>query len=502
MEEEKRKQAEIGLRMTNIFAGTIQVIEAFCIVALTISALAVQFKALIETVPELAFILHGINYIANLGVIVVAFMFADLMKWLLYSSLIHYKDNEKDAEIGYGIALLACGRIFYAIEKEATYSIGHNNFSIKEDKKKYTDNENYNLRLTEKQKIQSEWDKRSKDLQSQKKDCADCKTIAANYDNQIASLQSKVRTPEDRAWIQPKINNLASHKVAEVLAAKAQREKYIQDMYDQEQADYRARMGTANASITNITSTIDTGYIKNGEDIKEREKKIAFYSWGFSLFTLLIQALMRFWRFRLLIKLNILHEVWDENNLVLDGLQRLPKIGKYFEDNYWQSKFKNFTQKKESNAIIYQESSMWNTSLSIKRQAKYQTFIKEKEVPDNLLNQLWFFFSGKKTIPDEDLLNRMNLAYSTNKREAKRQNVLQEPPQEVENKIEENNENFQENIAEIQENNIILNEQGDDFILDIENVINILNGLKDLYDQEDFAEIQNVINILENLKNI
>lgn len=490
------KQSEIGLKLTNILAGLIQVIEAVAVITIIALSLNKGIDSLVSYANNVVFeyIAIVIKTVIIGGVIMGGFMAADLMKWIEYSSLLFMNKGNTKSAIIYFLFLILVGFGFYKAEKSASEKVGHGYFSVSEDKKAYTDDANYNLRLSGKEKIKADWIARKKELDSQKSKCATCGDIEAKYNSQIASWRTKrVVIDADRIYVQNNISAIASKRDGEKLAARQKHEAEIDKKYFDEEAIYNAAIKQADNTIRHIESTIDTGKVMNEAEIRQRKQDINFWASGFSLITLMAQIVLRIGRFHFLRENNRIDEVWDENNILLDIFQTLPYIGKYFEDTYWVEKASNFKKVKDANRVEYNRSRIWNTELSLKNKAKYWAYLQEKNLKDNFISRIKFAISGKNTMVDTDLLDSFSNAYH---------NGYSKKKQIAENEIENNQDFSEENSENIENNSINLEGQIDDFSNSIQNIIDTLMQLKSLYSETEFEDIQAVVNILENLKTI
>lgn len=509
----EEKQSALGLRLTNIGAGLIQVFEAILVIAISTISLSKGIDSLSEIAPTI--LLQDIIEVArytSIGILfILGFMAADLMKWLLYSGLLFFKKKDFVRMSFYFVGLCAVAFGFYHVEKNASANIGHSYFSIEDDKTKYTDDANYNLRMTEKDKIQSYWNERKKELEKQKSQCPACAVIESKRNSEIAGWRKRrIVTAADSKFVADNIDAISRARDREVSEAEAQRAVEIDAKYSEEEASFKSQRSAADNTLKTITSKIDTGRVLNAEEAAERNRKIDFWASGFSWITLLAQILLRIARFHFLISADALDEIWDENNLVLDALQAIPFIGKYFEDNYWAEKSGNFKRVKEVNRLKYSKTESWNTELKNKREARYWTFIREKSIPNTLSSRLYFFVMGNKVVADEDIYNEFSSAYdngyykngasSTNGVTddfSKSQDSSDFPQDDFDEKKNDINEDFDENIVE--------NEGDLQQMTDIETINNLIDGLNSLVsisEQSQILLIHNLIDGLEQLKTL
>lgn len=494
----ENKQSEIGLKLTNILAGMIQVFEAISVITIVSLALNKGIDALVSTYGNdaAAHVAILIKVVLISLVVMGGFLVADLMKWLEYSALKFFVEKSYWKVGIYTIALGLVGYSFYLAERNASRQIGHGYFSVQEDKKAYTDDANYNLRLSGKQKIDAEWTARKKELDSQKTKCATCKDIEASYNSQINLWRSKrIITDADRVYVQNNISALEAKKSNESSVAKQKHEAEIDKKYFDEEAIYKNAISEASNTIRRIESTIDTGKVLNEADIRARKQDIDFWTSGFSWITVLAQILLRIGRFHFLLENNRIGELFDENNFMLDLMQQLPFVGKYFEDTFWAEKLGNFKKVRGANRVEYNRTQSWNTELNLKRKAKYWGYIKENGLKDNLWAKIKFMWSNEDTVPDEDFMNESSDAY--NNGYSKKKQIINTAQQNI---VNINNAIPQQNSANIANNAVNLNGQSDDFNKTMQEVIDLLLGLKPFYSDVEFAELQEVINILENLK--
>lgn len=496
----EERQSEIGLKLTNLGAGAIQVFEAIAIIVIAVVSMSKQFDSLQNAAPSL--FIHAIIEVSRYAIIFIifvgGFMAADLLKWLLYSGLIYVNKKEWGKAAVYLVGLLVVGTGFYLTEKTASKNIGHTYFAIPEDKTKYTDDANYNLRNTEKEKIQSAWEGRKKELKEKKSQCPDCGIIEAKYNSEILSWRRRVvSTDADRVYVQKNVSAIESKKLTEIKTAKAKREVEIDKEYREDELDYKSKMSAADNTLKTITAKIDTGRVLNQSEVDERKKQIDFWASGFSWITLIAQVLLRVGRFYFLLSKQRMDEVWDENNIVLDLFQNIPFMGMFFEDTYWVEKLGNHAKVKHANRVKYNRTQTWNTELKLKREAKYWSFIKEKSVPNNIKNRAWFIFAGANTKIDEDIFRDFQDAYQNGYSIINnQQNVYENTPQEVENKIEENNQISQENSENNVENALNLTDE----LSDKEEILQIVADCEMLLGRADENDTKDIVEIISDCK--
>lgn len=415
MEYAAQRAKEIGLKLTRGVATSVQVFEWLSIVLIAWTFLFQKIDNFALLAPKLYYAIYGVGYFILLLIIVIGSLIADFLKWTQNTSLLSFAElgNFKTGLI-VGILYIAVAGGFIVGEQEMIKDIGTTHFGVPKDTSKYTDDKNYTLRLSEKDKSEKEY-KDSK-ARIEKSVCSECLTITSNYAKTLATWNNKrAKTEADRKYINSNISSIERKRNAEVETAKAKHEALKAQKLEQLEQEYNTEFKEVKTAVQTITSRIDSAKNKNDLDIILREKKIKAIAVGTSIFTILIQFVCRFFAFFILRDLQRLNELFDENNPLLDFLNTFPVVGKYFDDNFWAIKFKTNKAGKEANKIKYDALNDQNQRMKIRRNSKYLKWIKEHNYTDNFLTSTWFTVAVWNGEIDEDSNNAMTMAYEDKK---------------------------------------------------------------------------------------
>ena len=452
----ERQQREKGLKLSRGVATAVQVFEWLSIVLIAWAFLTQKIENIVLLAPKIEVIIRVVGYALIIVIVVAGSLMADLLKWTQLSSMLnifHTKNYKSGAFIALIYIALAAG--FITVEREMISNVGNEYAAVKKDSSKYTDDRNYTLRLSEKQAAELEYKESRKRIENSV--CTECLDIKAKYSKELNVWKRKNgKTELDRKYINDNIRSIENKINTESKAAKdlhdAKIAKKLQDLED----SYNAETKEVKAAVQSITSRIDSAKNKNDLDIINRERKIKVIAIGTAWVTILLQLICRLSSFFDLKKLNRLNELFDENNPLLDFLQTLPIIGKYFEDNFWVVMFSNRRAQKEADKIKYEIFNTHNSNMKFMRQAKYISFLKANNYPNNFLSNIYFSFFVWKAEIDNDSLNSMKLAYDGKKSNPYEPTVLHEKisekSSEMFEKVEETPIILQEETAENEEN--------------------------------------------------
>lgn len=391
MESVEQQQLETGLKINRALATSIQVFEWLSIVVLGWVFTSEYMEAAILNAPKFTMLLTCIHYFLIALILVIGSWVADFLKWTQLSALLnwlHLKDKKTALFFGGLFSFSAIS--FILIEQKMVLSIGEKKFSIAKDSSKYSDDKNYTLRLSEKSATELEFKEAKKRIE--KSICTECLEIKAKYSKELNTWKRKNgKTDLDRKYINNNINSIEGKIYSEVKIANDAHNALIAKKIQQLEDSYNSETKEVKAALQSITNRVDSAKNKNDLDIINREKSINNWAKGTSFFTILLQLICRFFSFKGLQKLGRLNDkLFDENNPLLDLLQKIPYFGRYFEDELWQVFYENRKNKKQLNKAKYEMTTLHNIEMKKLSTSKYENFLKSNNYRDSIFTVLYF----------------------------------------------------------------------------------------------------------------